>query len=143
MSTLASLRSTLHRWRLQGKAFGNDPDVFVLRKDQQQLSMEQQHTLLTVNALLGALLFTSDDLAAYSEEQKNAVREALLLAGARVKQVSEILPDAFQITFELEGATRFAGVNLNAKAVSMPIKNGRIILRPFETRVVHPQEADE
>lgn len=143
VSTLASLRSTLHRWRLQGKAFGNDPDVFVLRKDQQQLSAAQQHTLLTVNALLGALLFTSDDLAAYSEEQKNALREALLLAEARVKQVSEILPDAFQITFEQEGNIRFAGVNLNAKAVTIPMKNGRITLRPFETRVVHPQDADE
>ena len=142
VSTVASLRSTLHRWQLQRRAFGNDPDVFILRNDHQQLGADQQHTVLIINALLGALLFTSDDLSAYSEEQKSEVQAALLLAEARVVQVAELLQDVFRIVFELDGATRYALVNLNARAVSVPITNGRMSLRPFETRIVFPQDAE-
>ncbi|HNG90202.1 MAG TPA: alpha-galactosidase, partial [Saprospiraceae bacterium] len=62
VDTWSSLRSTLSRWPLGGRAFHNDPDVFMLRADHQRLSPTQQYTLLTINALLGGLLFTSDDV---------------------------------------------------------------------------------
>ncbi|MBK8556650.1 MAG: alpha-galactosidase [Lewinellaceae bacterium] len=73
VSTLAALRATLNRWQLAGRVFASDPDVFMLRQEGQHLSLVQQQTLLMVNALLGDVLFTSDDPSGWSPEQQNRI----------------------------------------------------------------------
>lgn len=138
VSTLASLRSTLSRWALGGRAFGNDPDVFILRKDQQQLNPDQQNTLLTVNALLGGLLFTSDHPGEYSELQSEKITAALHLGKSRVEQVTELMPDVYRIGFRLGEEDFWGLVNLNSRAVRAPLTpNGREELRPFETKIIN------
>ena len=74
LSTASALLSTLSRWPLDRRAWRNDPDVFILRTDNHQLSQEQQNIILTVNTLLGGLLFTSDPLAAYGPAQAQQLR---------------------------------------------------------------------
>lgn len=69
VSTVNSLRSTIGRRRLNGRAFINDPDVYILRKDRHQLTREEQYTLFLVNRVYGGLLFTSDNPGHYSDEQ--------------------------------------------------------------------------
>ena len=69
VSTVNSLRSTIGRRRLNGQAFVNDPDVYILRKDRHELSVEEQYTLFLVNRVYGGLLFTSDNPGHYSPEQ--------------------------------------------------------------------------
>jgi alpha-galactosidase len=132
-----ALRSTLHRWALHGRVFHSDPDVFFLRRDHQKLNPDQQHTLLTVNALLGSLLFCSDDVGAYDELQKAKLREALSWQGAAVQGVSEIAVDVYRITFRKDGRSCRAFVNLTARAQDFydpAVGSGR--LRPFETVLV-------
>jgi alpha-galactosidase len=132
-----ALRSTLSRWALDGRVFHSDPDVFFLRRDHQKLNPDQQHTLLTVNALLGSLLFCSDDVGAYGDVQKATLREALSWQGAAVQAVSEIAPDLYRITFRKDGQACRAFVNLTARAQDFydpAVGSGR--LRPFETLLV-------
>lgn len=137
VDTLASLRSTLGRWPLNGRAFHNDPDVFVLRNERQKLTPEQQHTLLTINVLLGNLLFTSDDLAQYGAEQKAELEEALSLRGSRVNRVQEWENDAWKIDFEQDGGTWSAFCNLDKNNKILALPNGaELELRPFETLVL-------
>lgn len=62
VSTLLALRSVLGRWALDGRAWRNDPDVFLLRQENLRLSDTQKELVLRVNTLLGGLLFTSDPL---------------------------------------------------------------------------------
>ena len=59
--------------------FGNDPDVFLLRDENIQLSKEQREALSKLNALFGSLLFTSDNIATYDAEKKKLFDEVLNL----------------------------------------------------------------
>jgi len=136
VSTLASLRSTLGRWQLDGRAFRNDPDVFILRNENQRLSPTQQQTVLTINTLLGSLLFTSDDLGKYSPEQMAELEAVLEWHGSRISRVSELEKDVFKIDFENEGVPYSAFCNLNSRAKMAQTKNGRIEIQPFETIIL-------
>jgi alpha-galactosidase len=69
VSTLNSLRSTIGRRHLNGRAFWNDPDVFILRSTTNQLTPDQRYTLLLLNLIFGGLVFTSDNLNEYTSEE--------------------------------------------------------------------------
>ena len=64
-----SLTDTIARRHLDGKVFGNDPDVFFLRTENLELTEEQKHILASVNALMGTVFLTSDDPSKYTEDQ--------------------------------------------------------------------------
>lgn len=67
VSTLHSIGNTVFRRQLNGRAFMNDPDVFFLRKKKMRLSKKHKEQLATVNALLGGLFLTSDDMFEYNQ----------------------------------------------------------------------------
>lgn len=123
VSTIASLRSTLHRWPLNGRAFHNDPDVFILRSDHQHLSPVQQQTVLVINVLLGNLLFTSDDVGEYTPEQSSEFMEALALRGSRILAVTELENDLYCIHFEYHSERYSAYCNLNGSRRNLQPKN--------------------
>ena len=75
-STRNTLLNTVYRRHLDGRAWRNDPDVFLLRDDNMKLSEKQRETLASVNALFGGVLFTSDNVGAY-DEGKRAVYERI------------------------------------------------------------------
>ena len=82
ISTKHSLENTLFRRGLNGRAFGNDPDVFFLRSDNLKLSGGQKTMLARADALLGSVFFTSDDMNAYDEEKRETYRELRRLLDA-------------------------------------------------------------
>ena len=86
-STKFSLLNTLYRRQLNGRAFLSDPDVFLLRDDNMKMTPEERKTLLTLNALCGGVLFTSDNVGAYSDEKKRLLREAKKLTPADLLSV--------------------------------------------------------
>lgn len=138
VSTIASLRSTLGRWQLNGRAFHSDPDVFILRAEQQQLSPEQQYSLLVINVLLGNLLFTSDDLAQYSPEQTAELQAALDWQGSRLLALNDLGGDFYSIEFENRGQRYFASLNLSSRkfALSATGKAEDMELQPFESIIL-------
>ncbi|MEZ4942494.1 MAG: alpha-galactosidase [Saprospiraceae bacterium] len=137
VSTLAALRSVLGRWHLNGPAFISDPDVFILRDDHQHFTPVQQSTVLMINALLGGLLFTSDDVSTYTPEQRSELEEALIWSGSPVRIVTRLEADVYRILIEKSGESFAAYCNLTALPVSVPAtKNGRITLQPFETMIL-------
>ena len=69
-STMHTQRNTVYRRQLDGRAFLNDPDVFVLRDTNTSLSESQKLTLARINALFGSILFASDDFSEYSEKRR-------------------------------------------------------------------------
>ena len=88
-STKATLQNTIYRYIMSDRWFGNDPDVFLLRDNHIKLSKEQRRSLITINALFGHLLLTSDDVGQYDDEKK-ALLEAALLLFKNAKDVSFI-----------------------------------------------------
>lgn len=69
VSTFNALTSTIGRYQLNGRAFLNDPDVFILRNDNNKLTEDQKYTLFMINSVLGGLVFTSDNIDEYTDSQ--------------------------------------------------------------------------
>ena len=65
ISTKVTIQNTIYRSFVNDLLFGNDPDVFILREDNNKLSKEQRIALSTINAIFGQILMTSDSIETY------------------------------------------------------------------------------
>ena len=88
ISTRNSLGNTYGRAPLDGRAFGNDPDVFFLRDDV-RLTQAQRDELLFADADLGSVFLTSDDRAQWTPAMRQRYDEALRVFLARHAQDGE------------------------------------------------------
>lgn len=79
ISTKITLQNTIYRSLFDKHLFLNDPDVFLLRKDNIHLKDYQKNSLITINSLFGSVLMTSDNIAEYDEQTKNLLNEKLNL----------------------------------------------------------------
>ena len=86
VSTKNTILNSVFRRQLDGRAFGNDPDVFLLRTDQNTMTGDQRLALAEVNALCGSVLFTSDDASVYDEDQCKVLRRMM-----RLRKDAEVL----------------------------------------------------
>ena len=77
VSTKNSMGNTIFRRQLSGRAFINDPDVFLLRDNDIKLTENDKYNLAAVNSLFGGVLFTSDNLSEYNEKQQKIFMETL------------------------------------------------------------------
>ena len=111
ISTVNSLLSTIGRRHLDGRAFRNDPDVFILREENNKLTAVEQHTLFVLNNLFGSLLFTSDDVSRYSPERMRLYRR---MFPARPRQVGAVTESdgLYRIPFEIDGRSYLTLANL-------------------------------
>ena len=99
VSTRQSLSNTIFRRELDGRAFGNDPDVFFLRDKNIRLSRERKAYQAAADALLGSVWLTSDDLNDYDDEKIDRYRELARLRGAE-NIITD--PDSFTIRCTLD-----------------------------------------
>lgn len=76
VSTPHAVCNTIFRRHLNGRAWMNDPDVFLLRERNNKLTLEQRILLSEINSTFGSLLFISDDVGEYGEAQLNALKAA-------------------------------------------------------------------
>ena len=112
ISTKVTILNTIFRSNLDGKAFLNDPDVFLLRDDNIKLSEEQRKSLTLINALFGSVLMTSDITSEYDEKKKHIFEQALdLFNNAKVTGFAR---DGEQIiiNYELRGETKTLKYNM-------------------------------
>ena len=70
VSTKHSIDNTVFRRQLNGRAYLNDPDVFLLRAENCRLTPQEKEKLATVNALLGGILLTSDIPGTYPAQAR-------------------------------------------------------------------------
>ncbi len=102
-STKITVQNTIYRSFMNGRFFGNDPDVFLLRKENISLTERNKHALLTINALFGSVLMTSDNVATYDEKTRAELDKALkLFYEARVISYTR-LPGRIKVRYEFEG----------------------------------------
>ena len=74
-STRNAITNAITRYPLNGRAFGCDPDVFFLRKENLRLSFAKKNQLLGTCALYGNVFLTSDNMGKYDAEQKRQYRQ--------------------------------------------------------------------
>lgn len=75
VSTRSALNNAITRSLLDGAAFGNDPDVIILRSDRQLHGRRVRWMMAEVNNCLGSLLFSSDNPARFGNWQKQVLTQ--------------------------------------------------------------------
>lgn len=83
-STRNCILNSVFRRQLNGRAFGCDPDVYLLRDTGNTMTSEQKRCLAEINALMGKVWFTSDNTEEYGAENKKICDDARSLSGCRV-----------------------------------------------------------
>ena len=71
--TRTTLWNTIFRRGLNGRAFANDPDVFLLRDNNMKMGFSQRKISATINHIFGSLLFTSDNVGEYNGEKMDVL----------------------------------------------------------------------
>lgn len=84
VSTPNTVACSIFRRGLNGRAFLNDPDVFLLRDDNIKMSFEQRKLLAEINSVFGSLLFVSDNVSQYNEKQLGTFVDTVNKGNVRV-----------------------------------------------------------
>lgn len=88
VSTSHAVANSAFRRHLDGRAFGNDPDVFLLRNGNLDMTFRQKSALAEINKLFGSVLFTSDNVAEYNDLQKKTLSHVFNGRRAQINDVS-------------------------------------------------------
>lgn len=99
VSTRATLGNTIFRRGLDGRAFLNDPDVFLLRDNNMHLSMPQRKIIADVNRLFGSVLFTSDTVSDYNDEQMQTLLKVFGTKKPVIKAAEIVTNDIIEIQY--------------------------------------------
>ncbi|MCD8293754.1 MAG: alpha-galactosidase [Clostridia bacterium] len=103
ISTKVTLQNTIYRSFMDKRLFGCDPDVFILRDENNRLSAKQKEALITINALFGSVMMTSDDVSSYTRDQQALFSKALSFRKAADKSYSCTDGRYISISFTLDG----------------------------------------
>jgi alpha-galactosidase len=158
VSTRNCLESTIGRRHLNGHAFLNDPDVFILRNTNNKLTKDQRYTLLLINLIFGGLVFTSDNINEYSEEEMNLYKsifpikekiiKTVVVSEAISKSASTVASKVIKINFTIDQneylvisnlyndfitTTSIDGGSHFNKICSLLQENSVLTLKPFES----------
>ena len=88
VSTPNAIYNTIYRRGICGRGFLCDPDVFLLRRTNIHFTPEQQKTLSKFIKLFGKVLFMSDNVAEYDDEQLESFKD-ILTDNTEVTSVNE------------------------------------------------------
>ena len=88
VSTSHAIANSAFRRHLDGRAFGNDPDVFLLRNGNLDMTFKQKTALAEINKLFGSVLFTSDNVADYNDLQTAELKHVFDGKRAKINDVT-------------------------------------------------------
>lgn len=123
VSTFNSLTNTLSRRQLNGLAFANDPDVFLLRQQRQSMSPQERHTLFLLNLILGQLVFTSDDLDEYDADEMRRYLSQFPFKARRLEHVGNT-DGEWRIAFAIDDRRYLALANLDNQPRQLTLADG-------------------
>jgi len=132
ISTYHAINNALGRYPLHGRFFLNDPDVFILREESNQLTTVQKHTLANVNKLAHGLLFTSDDVSKYSDALKETCKALMYHDDLKIHKIDCLKKGVYKISFSKQNHLHTQWVNTSSK----PYHSKMIRLAPFETVIM-------
>jgi alpha-galactosidase len=125
VSTINCIESTIGRRHLNNHAFLNDPDVFIIRSKNNKLTQNQRYTLLLINLIFGGLVFTSDNISEYSEEEIKLYKSIFPIMEKTIVDVS--FSEVFRIKFMIKDNEYLVLSNLKAYKFEVIIENGSYI----------------
>jgi len=117
ISTKVTLQNTIYRSFMDGSFFGNDPDVFLLRDENISLTPEQRRALITINALFGSVMMTSDNISQYDEEKQSLLSSSL-----------DLFKNASVTGFKRKGDIVTVSYSLDGKSYTIKYDTGKGVL---------------
>jgi len=123
VSTICSLHSTLARFRLNSKVFLNDPDVFIIREENNKLDEYQKYTLFLLNNLLGDLVFMSDNIANYGDKEMQLFKSMFPKISPNINYITKD-SDTYTISFNTGEQKYFVLSNLTAETRQLRLPEG-------------------
>lgn len=110
VSTPHAVCNTIFRRHLDGRAWMNDPDVFLLRNSNISTTFEQRKLLAKINSLFGSLLFISDNTDEYNAEQLEVLYNTFGNKNAVISKAEFIDKNLIEINYienNIEGNLKF------------------------------------
>jgi alpha-galactosidase len=153
ISTLNAIRNAIGRRHLNGRAFLNDPDVFLLREDNISLTDTQKHTLSLVNSIFGNLIFTSDNIDSYGEKEHYIFNNIIKLQDKNIEKIETYRNNLIEITYNQDGKKYMVLINLSNNIINynnllykleekfiddnktIIINDNKLELQPYESRI--------
>ena len=111
VSTPNAVGNSIFRRCFNGRAFLCDPDVFLLRRTNIHFTPEQQKLLGKFIKLFGSVLFMSDNIAEYDEEQLETFKD-ILTDDAEIKAINVSGEIAF-VDYVQNGKDEILKFNIN------------------------------
>lgn len=112
VSTPHTLGNTIFRRDLDGRAFLNDPDVFLLRDSNMKCTLQQRKIIAAVNRIFGSLLFTSDNVDEYDDEKKELLLQVFNGEKPEVVSAEFVTNDILEIHYIENGGEQRLCFNL-------------------------------
>lgn len=130
ISTVNSLKDSIHRRHLNGNVFWNDPDVFILRDKKNKLKDDQKHTLFLLNHIYGGLVFTSDNINEYDEATLDLYLSAFPHR-EKAFQAAKYSDDLYELEFAIGENEYIVFANLSGKKQTTKLPRGKFYYREF------------
>ena len=118
VSTPNTIDCSIFRRGLNGRAFMNDPDVFLLRDNNIKMSFEQRKLVAEINSVFGSLLFVSDNVSQYSREQLEVFLDTIHKRDVKILKAGICKNDIIRVEYLLNGSE---------KTLKFNYKNGTVI----------------
>lgn len=151
ISTLNAIKNSIGRRHLNGRAFLNDPDVFLLRDNNIILTKNQKETLLNVNRLFGSIIFTSDNIKEYDPIKEKLFDYIMEAPGIKIQKVTNTENNLIEVLFIENQTSHIAIINLSRLELiydnkyklieilpsneNKMIKEYSIKMEPYKTRI--------
>ena len=105
VGTAKTVLCTIFRRGLDGRAFFNDPDVFLLRDNNISMPMQKRKLLAKINGLFGSLLFVSDTVSRYTDEQRAVFADTVRPKDVQV-QSADLDGDILTVKYAEDGEAK-------------------------------------
>ncbi len=129
VSTRSAIVTSLFRSRLDGIFFKNDPDVFLLRPENNRLTSDEKLLLLIVNKIVGSLVFTSDNVEVYSASQVQLI-QALQSPAINIQSLTP-QDEVLILRFNTEREEYSLSLSLSDKSFELSDSSGKVMQYPF------------
>ncbi|MDE6384522.1 MAG: alpha-galactosidase [Eubacterium sp.] len=103
VSTTHAVCNTIFRRHLDGRAWMNDPDVFLLRDKNVKTDFEQRKLLAKINSTFGSLLFISDNIDEYNDSQLDVLNETFRNKNIKINRAEFVQKNTMEVEYSENG----------------------------------------
>lgn len=107
-----AINNTVFRRHLNGRVFCNDPDVFFLRENNLSFTKEQKLLLAKINNLCGDVLFVSDNVGDYGEEETVLIKKFFKKSDCKISFGGFVNKDEMELRYTENGAEKTLRFNI-------------------------------